>query len=80
MCTMATRHEFTTIGIVGIVAGDHGRNCDEHSVCGNVLSESEDVVVRLRKVQVLVDGKEYSLSIIVVVVLPHPTYLIIVYY
>ena len=49
-----------------------------HSVCGNVLSESEDVVVRLRKVQVLVDGKEYSLSIIVV--LPHPTYLIIVYY
>ena len=58
MCTMATRHEFTTIGIVGIVAGDHGRNCDEHSVCGNVLSESEDVVVRLQKVQVLVDGKE----------------------
>ena len=58
MCTMATRPEPTVISIVGIVGGDHGRNSDEHSVCGNVLSESEDVVVRLRKVQMLVDGKE----------------------
>ena len=31
-------------------------SCDKHSVCGEVLGE--DVVVRLRKVQVLVDGKE----------------------
>lgn len=55
---MATLPEPIVIGIVGVDAGDRGRNCEEHSVCGSVLSEVEDVVVRLRKVQVLVDGKE----------------------
>lgn len=53
---MATLPEPIVIGIVGIEAGDRGRSCEEHSVCGEVLHE--DVVVRLRKVQVLVDGKE----------------------
>ena len=53
---MATHPEPIEIGIVGIEAGDRGRSCEEHIVCGEVLRE--DVVVRLRKVQVLVDGKE----------------------
>ena len=44
------------IGIVGLEAKDRGRHCEEHDVCGVVVQE--DVVVRLRKVQVLVDGKE----------------------
>ena len=42
--------------IVGTEAGDRGRSCEEHSCCGEVLQE--DVVVRLRKVQIQVGGKE----------------------
>ncbi len=33
-----------------------GRSCDEHEICGEVLKE--DVVVRLRKIQLMVEGKE----------------------
>ena len=33
-----------------------GRHCEEHEVCGVVLKE--DVVVRLRKMQLMVEGKE----------------------
>ncbi len=44
------------VEIVGIEEGNRGRSCEEHDVCGSVIDE--DVVVRLRKVQVLVDGKE----------------------
>jgi hypothetical protein len=45
------------VEIVGTEQGDQGRSCEEHPInCGEVLAE--DVVVRLRKVQVLVDGKE----------------------
>ncbi len=45
------------VEIVGTEAGDRGRMCEEHTVnCGEVLEE--DVVVHLRKVQVVVDGKE----------------------
>ena len=44
------------IEIVGIEEGSHGRSCEEHAFCGCVIDE--DVVVCLRKVQVLVDGIE----------------------
>ena len=45
------------VEIVGTDAGDRGRTCEEHQVnCGVVLEE--DVVVRLRKVQVVIDGRE----------------------
>jgi hypothetical protein len=33
-----------------------GRSCEEHDNCGEVLKE--DVVVRLQKIQLMVEGKE----------------------
>jgi hypothetical protein len=53
---MASYPDPIVIGIVGLAANDRDRHCEEHEVCGAVVHE--DVVVRLRKVQVLVDGKE----------------------
>jgi hypothetical protein len=51
------------VEIVGTEASDRGRTCKEHTVnCGEVLEE--DVVVRLRKVQVVVDGKETAITAI----------------
>jgi hypothetical protein len=45
------------VEIVGTEAGDWGHTCKEHTInCGEVLEE--DVVVRLWKVQVVVDGRE----------------------
>ena len=44
------------VEIVGTLMGDRGRSCEEHAVCGSVLEE--DMVVRLREVQILVDGFE----------------------
>ena len=45
------------LDIVGTNRDDRGRSCEEHEVnCGEVLAE--DVVVRLRKVQILVEGME----------------------
>ena len=38
--------------ILGTARGDRGRNCDEHTCCGEVLQE--DVVIRLRWEQILV--------------------------
>ena len=43
--------------IVGTEADDRGRSCEEHHCCGEEVMQ-EDIVVRLRKVQVLVDGRE----------------------
>ena len=51
---MATHPSGIMVEIVGIVASSNGRSCEEHNVCGSVLTE--DVVVRLRKVHV-VNGK-----------------------
>ena len=45
-----------TAEIVGIGVSTNGRSCEEHEVCGEVLKE--DVVVRIRRVQVQVDGQE----------------------
>ena len=45
------------VEIVGIAAGDQGRSCNDHpDYCGEVLQE--DVIVRIRKVQVIIGGKE----------------------
>ena len=42
--------------IVGTEADNRGQSCKEHHCCGEVLQE--DVVVRLRKVQIQVGGGE----------------------
>ena len=44
------------IEIVGTVVSCQGRSCKEHKICNKVLKE--DVVVRLRKLQLMVGGKE----------------------
>ena len=44
------------VEIVGTKVGCQGRSCKVHTVCGSVLEE--DMVVRLRKVQVVVEGRE----------------------
>jgi hypothetical protein len=43
------------IEIVGTEMSCQGRSCDEHEICGEVLKEN---VVRLRKIQLMVEGKE----------------------
>ncbi len=54
--TVATHPPAVVVEIVGTLMGNRGCSCEEHAVCGSVLEE--DMVVRLRKVQVLVDGCE----------------------
>jgi hypothetical protein len=44
------------VEIVGTEMSCQGRSCEEHEICGEVLKE--DVVVRLRKIQLVVEGKE----------------------
>ena len=44
------------VQIVGTMMDTNGRSCEEHAVCRSVLKE--DMVVRLRRVQVLVEGRE----------------------
>ena len=53
---VATHPPGVVVEIVGTLMGNRGRSCEEHAVCGSMLEE--DMVVRLRKVQVLVDGCE----------------------
>ena len=50
---MSTQHHPVglTVEIVGIEASGNGRSCDQHDVCDSVLDE--DIVVRLRKVQII---------------------------
>ncbi len=60
---VATHSPGIIVEIVSTLMGDRGRSCEEHAVCGSVLEE--DMVVRLRKVQVLVDGcKETTIACI----------------
>ena len=47
-----------TVEIVGIAMKDRGRSCEEHDVCGSVLTE--DSVVRFRKTQVIIDEREQT--------------------
>jgi hypothetical protein len=44
------------VEIVGTEMSCQGRSCEEHDICGEVLKE--DIVVRLRKIQLMVEGKE----------------------
>ncbi len=44
------------VEIVGTDVDDRGRSCEEHSKCGEVMAE--DMVVRLWKVQIQVEGQE----------------------
>jgi hypothetical protein len=44
------------VKIVGTEMSCQGRSCKEHEICGEVLKE--DIVVRLRKIQLMVEGKE----------------------
>ncbi len=53
---MATHPPGIVVEIAGTLMGDRGRSCKEHSVCGSVLEE--DMVVCLRKVQILIEGQE----------------------
>ena len=55
-CNMAQHPWVRTIEIFGIESPTNGRSCEEHVVCGSVLQD--DVVVRLRKVQVVIEEKE----------------------
>jgi hypothetical protein len=47
-----------TVDFVGTEAGNHGRSCEEHDICGTVLGEN--AVVRIRRVQIVVDGNKES--------------------
>ena len=56
MAEDTTHPSGVVVEIVGIEMGDCGRSCEEHPVCGVVVEE--DTLLRLRKVQILVDGEE----------------------
>jgi hypothetical protein len=43
-----------TVDIVGIIASDRGRNCDDHPFCGEIVKL--DVVVRFRREMIHVAG------------------------
>jgi len=47
-----------TVEIVGINMGSQGHSCEQHEACGTILEE--DSVVRFRRCQVVVNGKETS--------------------
>ena len=47
-----------TVKIIGTDCSTNGRSCYGHQSCGSLLDL--DVVVRLRRLQILVDGKERS--------------------
>jgi hypothetical protein len=44
------------VQIIGTQMSCQGRLCEEHEICGKVLKE--DMVVRLRKIQLMVEEKE----------------------
>ena len=46
------------VEIVGINSNTNGRSCEEHHTCGCVLEE--DTLLRLRKRQVYINGREQS--------------------
>ena len=47
-----------TVEIVGVSSPTNRQSCEEHRICGEVVIE--DVVLRLRKVQVLMNQQEQS--------------------
>jgi hypothetical protein len=44
--------------IVGTEMSCQGRSCEEHDICGGGEVLKEDIVVRLRKIQLMFEGKE----------------------
>ena len=48
---MATHPSGITVEVVGTEASSNSRSCEEHDVCGSILAD--DVIVRLRKVQIV---------------------------
>ena len=53
---MACHPSGITFDVVGIRASSNGRSCENHECCGAVLEE--DMVIRIREEQVMIDGKE----------------------
>ena len=51
------------VEIVGTTVSCQGCACEEHEICGVVLKE--DVVVRLRKMQLMVEGKEETVIAVI---------------
>jgi hypothetical protein len=51
------------VEIVGTTVSCQGRSCEEHEICGVVLKE--DVVVRLCKMQLMVEGKEETVIAVI---------------
>ena len=47
-----------TVKIFGIESPTNGHCCEEHTICGAILTE--DSVVRFRKVQVIISEKKES--------------------
>ena len=58
-----THPDGIVVEIVGTTVSCQGRHCEEHEVCGVVLKE--DVVVRLRKMQLMVEGKEETVIAVI---------------
>ncbi len=51
------------VEIVGTTVSCQGCSCEKHEICGEVLKE--DVVVRLRKMQLMVEGKEETVIAVI---------------
>jgi hypothetical protein len=58
-CSTAMTYHPTgvVLEIIGTDVSDQGRSCEEHVCCGRDVLQ-EDVVVRLRKTMIEVNGKE----------------------
>ena len=57
-CRMSYHPRGDTVQIVSVNSPTNGRSCEEHRICGEVVIE--DVVLRLRKVQVQINQQEQS--------------------
>ena len=57
-CRMSYHPHGDTVEIVGVNCPTNERSCEEHRICGEVVIE--DVVLRLRKVQVQINQQEQS--------------------
>ena len=57
-CRMSYHPHGDTVEIVGVNSPTNGHSCEEHHICGEVVIE--DVVLHLRKVQVLMNQQEQS--------------------
>ena len=57
-CRMSYHPHGDTVKIVGVNSPTNRQSCEEHPICGDVVIE--DVVLHLRKVQVLMNQQEQS--------------------